>query len=247
MREVQCFESEYLIKIAKEFFGSSLLIFSIAIGQFGTAASALADDSHVGDIQYSILSESHFQQLHGSEWELLKGQDVPADSKLHTLWGQPKLPDPRGVFLRCANHDQNPDLGNPEGELAIGTYRGDTFKKHNHSGSTGEDTPDHTHGHSHPGIYGNGGYAKGDNAGKNWHGGQTQGASNRHKHSIEWEGGEETRPRNITVNAFVKIRESQKASHQTEITAEWIAQLFHTDEFLKSLRKAVTGAFGSLI
>ncbi len=222
--------------------------FLLILSLFINLTSVLADDGRVGDIQYSILSEKQLQELHGKEWELLRGQEVPSDSELKNFWTEAHLPDARGVFLRMANHGRPRDEGNPDGHLPIGTYRGDIFKRHDHSGWTGEDTPDHTHGHSHPGLYGNGGYDNGSKAGAIWHGAQTQGASTRHKHSIPHDGGEETRPRNITVNAFIKIKETPKATPapraevQTQWTQEQITQLLNMPEFKNALADALQNA-----
>lgn len=207
--------------------------------------SVLANDGRVGDIRYSILSEEQFQELHGKDWELLRGQEVPFDSALRNFWRESHLPDARGVFLRGSNHGRPRKEGNPEGTLTIGTYQSDSFKRHNHSGKTGEDTPDHTHGHSHPGVYGDGGYARGDNRGGAYHQAETRGASTRHRHSIQSEGDAETRPRNITVNVFIKIKETQvpsnlsKTDQKLEWTPEQIATLMNTPEFQNSLSDAL--------
>ena len=115
-----------------------LLILSIFIGQFGSINSSLADDSHVGDIRYSILSENDFTKLHGNEWEMLRGQPVPNDSELREYWGNGNLPDARGVFLRSANHDRPHNEGNPDGTLPIGSYQTDVMVSHRHTvGPTG--------------------------------------------------------------------------------------------------------------
>jgi len=59
-----------------------MFVFLCFISQLDTVTSVLADDGHVGDIRYSILSDDQFRRLHGIEWELLQGQPVPGDSEL---------------------------------------------------------------------------------------------------------------------------------------------------------------------
>jgi hypothetical protein len=225
-------------KVLSPFF----LFLSVWIAQLGSLTSSLANDSHVGEIRYSILSEDQFRRLYGTEWEILGGQPVPHDSELRDYWGSGNLPDARGVFLRGKNHNREKHTGNPTGDLDIGTYQEDSFKSHTHKDS----------GHRHTGrTEGSGLNYRFDSypgMGIEAHRGQQTGATD-HAHNfttnfssanIQATGGDETRPRNITVNTFVKVRESAPIVQETQISAEWVTRLFESAEFLRALREAIT-------
>ncbi|MBR5965727.1 MAG: hypothetical protein IK015_06390 [Treponema sp.] len=85
----------------------------------------------------------------------------------------------------------------------------DQNKSHDHGGSTGNDSPDHTHNYqcftlSNPDH--TFGVGWGDAL---WHPGYenvaTGGASTRHTHSISSDGGTEARPKNYTVKIWKRI------------------------------------------
>jgi hypothetical protein len=213
---------------------------------FALISTAQAGEGHVGEIRYSILTPPQFTKAYGPEWELMKGQDLPDDSDLLALWGQTQIPDSRGLFLRCSQEDRKDGLGNPDVDLKVGTYQADEFKSHDHGGKTGDDAPDHTHGHSHPGVHGDGGYDRGNKAGASWPGARTSGASERHQHVISAAGGNETRPRCIIVNAFIKIKESTPHPAQTassgvraDVTPEMMSQIAQHPEFQKAVHAAI--------
>lgn len=207
----------------------------ILISQIGLVTSGLADDSHVGDIRYSILSEDQFRTLHGTEWELLQGQPVPGDSELIEYWGNRNLPDARGVFLRSRNHNRDRNQGCTAGDLECGAYQADQIKNHGHTVSfyridSNSDGP-------HRSRWG---------TSLNGHAFSCPGAVDNHW-TADPTGGSETRPRNIIVNTFIKVRENAPARPQTQISAEWVARLFSSPEFLRALTQAVTSAFRSMI
>jgi hypothetical protein len=216
-------------------------LYCVSFLLLSVVSRAQAEEGHVGEIRYSLLTPEQFQGSYGKEWELMKGQAIPHDSELLPLFGLPTVPDARGIFLRCSNEGRNRETGNPEGDLRVGMHQADTFKSHDHSGKTGDDSPDHTHNHSWPGEYGNGGFARGDRAGAIWHGGQTRGASVKHQHQIEAEGGEETRPRCITVNAFVKMRESapEPSAGVPTVTPLMMREITDHEDFSKTVEKIV--------
>ncbi len=222
--------------MGKQIFILFLLTLSILIGQFGFIHSSSADESHVGDIRYSILSEAQFRRLHGAEWEILRGQPVPHDSELREYWGDRNLPDARGVFLRSANNGRRRSEGNPEGHLPIGSYRGDTFKSHNHNDRG------HDHGHNfHIGTtHGIGGAGAARGGGHGWLTEGVRGSVQQGYAHIQHTGDVETRPRNVTVNTFIKVRESTPRIHEIEISAEFVTRLFQSAEFLRAVRELVT-------
>lgn len=141
-------------------------------------------DAPVGTIVASMLEEAQFQAQPGisRNWVLAKGQPATG-SKYAAVTGKTQLPDLRGVFLRSSNSDlaaaDQQQRGNPENKK-LGEFQADDFKTHTH------ETP-------RPG--GN----DGNRAGRQdaWYGGGSS--------STGAAGGTETRPRNITVNYFIKI------------------------------------------
>lgn len=138
----------------------------------------LIHSSHIGDIKPSMLTESEYQANFGTSWVLAKGQNV-AGSQYSIITGRNSLPDLRGVFPRGKN---NGATTNPAGDLALGTYQADEIKSHQHYyyvpqlNATGGPSMDYAY-----------------STGFIW--GRWTDAS----------GGAESRPRNITVNYFIKI------------------------------------------
>jgi hypothetical protein len=201
---------------------------------------ANADDSHVGDIRYSILSEDQFIRLHGAEWEPLGGQAVRGDSELREYWGDRNLPDARGVFLRSANHHQDASIGNPDGDVGIGHYQKDQIASHTHlvhmDGNLFISRP-RAQCEMKNGLDAGGYFADGPHSG----------VARHHAPQPAHFGGTETRPRNITVNTFVKVRESAPALNRPEISAEWVTQLFSSTEFIRHLREAMTNTLRSMM
>jgi hypothetical protein len=196
-----------------------------------------ASEGHVGEIRYSILTELQFQNIYGREWELMRGQRIPDRSDLLALFfGREFVPDARGLFLRCSQAERNDGLGNPEGNLPVGAYQESEFKAHNHGGG------DHNH-NSDLEL----------DASRSPDGGCLNTVCIFHpKHQpyptshsgaiIQTNGGLETRPSCITVNAFIKLSESPPAPirHQTEAeaTAQRRALLNHP-EFQQAVQDAI--------
>jgi microcystin-dependent protein len=117
------------------------------------------------------------------------------------------LPDLRASFIRGAGTDGVATAG------TFGVKQADSVIAHTHSGTTGNDSPDHTHGYAlynaNTGNYG----APGGN-GPGLYGASTQvssgGASTRHQHAFTTSsqspaGATETRPRNIAMLYCIKF------------------------------------------
>lgn len=85
----------------------------------------------VGSIIPSMLTEDGFQKIYGDGWVLADGRDVQG-SKYYQLTDKAKLPDLRGKFLRGKNYNLAKGDGNAEGDLPLGYYQRDTIKKHKH-------------------------------------------------------------------------------------------------------------------
>lgn len=131
----------------------------------------------VGTIIHSMLTTTQFAAEYGTNWVLADGSSV-AGSKYAAVTGASVVPDMRGAFLRGKGATYNPD-----GDLALGTYSGDKLYSHNHSFPTVDDGA----GTGFTGVnYGPG-----------------PGPSTTV--TVSTAGGNETSPKSITVNIFIRI------------------------------------------
>jgi len=85
------------------------------------------ETARVGEIVWSLLSETEFQKRYGAEWKLIKGQSL-SGTDLESFLG-PTAPDARGDFLRLKDNGRGRD---PQGDSSIGTSRSDILKSHMH-------------------------------------------------------------------------------------------------------------------
>ena len=92
------------------------------------AGTSVKDQGKVGDIIHSMLSEENFIAENGAGWVLARGQTV-VGSKYAALIG-PSVPDLRGQFLRGKDHGRHliDGKGNPDGDLGLGTYNEDAIR-----------------------------------------------------------------------------------------------------------------------
>jgi len=171
----------------------------------------MATDLPVGSIIYSMLDEATFRKQMGNQedWILADGRSIAGqNTKYEKVTGSTTIPNLSGVFVRGKNNGRADGYQNPDGELNLGQMSMDKFKSHDHGGTTGDDSPDHAHGF--------GGYSYGveygsDNTGHNLATPPngfyraTDGASTRHKHAISSNGGNETAPKSVTLNPFIRI------------------------------------------
>jgi len=145
----------------------------------------------VGDIKQSILTEAQFQTIHGSQWVLCDGRSV-VGSTYEAITSNSSIPDARGLFLRGKNNGRDAAEGNVSGEVDEGTEQTDSMQGHQHLANAWTNSG---------GAYGGVGPTYG--GGANSHGLPTinylDGGSGTPRISSE------TRPKNITVNYFVKI------------------------------------------
>lgn len=159
----------------------------------------------VGSIIPSMLSSVQFQAQMGSPspvtFQLCDGSSV-AGSLYATVTGNTNVPDFRGSFLR--GQDQGRGL-NPDGNLALGTYQGDTFVSHNHNFSD----PGHSHGFNQGiGLRQNNYVLNASvlSAFDTTYGGPALTINTATTGiSIVAQGGNETRAKNYTINFFMRI------------------------------------------
>ena len=177
------------------------------------------DTFSVGEIRTSLLLQEPFQKLNGAEWVLMNGDPLMVQTELSLLLAEEgksekgkyglKIPDARGRFLRmannsaCADHRNNEEAykecivnHDPDGDRVLGDYQKDDSLRHAHKYND-------IFWSEHNGkvdIYSN---RKGD-AG-------TSARMDYDNHGFGWDrttegtGGNETRPKNIAVNYYIKI------------------------------------------
>ena len=155
-----------------------------------TTLHAATGGGVVGDIVASMLTPSEFTAIRGPDWVLADGGSY-SSSRYAQITGNTTVPDLRGVFLRGENGSRADSKGNPDGDTAPGTYQADQFKQHHHNvspGASGVVVAGGTPGAIFPAPPGTSGTAVID------------------PHGLTGDaGGAETRPRNVTVNYYIKI------------------------------------------
>ena len=175
----------------------------------------------------------------------MQGQALDHDSDLFHLWGQERIPDARGVYLRGKNHNRDPATGDPNGNRALGDYMGDQICSHTHV--------DEGHGHEQD-LYTNTSHGQGGSApcrggGHTWGREHVQGSILTGHANIQPTGGSETRPRSIVVNTYIKVRQSTRAAAASghrgagwalEITPEIMDVMTRRPEFQRAVENAVT-------
>lgn len=160
----------------------------------------------VGSIIPTMLTEAQFQAQQGNpspaNFILSDGRAV-SGSGFEAVTGSTNVPDLRGTFLRGKNNGVSPSYGNPDGELPLGFYQVDQFSSHNH----GFSDPGHIHAFNQAiGLRVNN-YAVGaplsayDLLGSNALAVSTATTGI----NIVAQGGNETRPRNVTINYMIRI------------------------------------------
>lgn len=149
----------------------------------------------------------------------------PLQKSPNDLWGQystwEEITDYSGAFFRASGGNASEFIG--EGGTLV--VQANQNKQHDHGGTTGYDSPDHSHtinhGHSADISLTSGGgsnyYQTGrvnNGSGPTWTGGlvsvsyysgSSGGASARHQHSISSDGGNEARPDNYTIKIWKRI------------------------------------------
>lgn len=147
----------------------------------------------VGTVLHSMLSVAQFQAQYGTNWVLADGSSCTG-TKYASVTGATTLPDMRGRFLRGKSHSSG---NNPDGDLSLGAYSADKLGSHAHqetyAGNNGASLAAFRHS-------GSGGDNNLSVAGVTITG---------FNYSVPQmtlnSGGNETSPRSITVNIFIRV------------------------------------------
>lgn len=153
-------------------------------------------DAGIGEIRASLLKPDKFNELYGSDWFLLQRTDITGlplaaflDSSLQED-GKYFLPDGRGRFLRMLDHNAGID----DKGRQPGSHQADSLKAH-------------LHVHNDRYFSQHKGKIKGDHPG---HAGKMDYSNEPDNYIIRDKtdntGGKETRPHNIAVNLYIKVK-----------------------------------------
>ena len=168
----------------------------------------------VGDVKYSILNPTQFAAVNGDCWVPMDGRGMTG-SKLATILGSNTLPDISGAFVRsqefAGKADRDPERTSSS---TIATLQDESFKSHNHGGSTSNDGQ-HNHGFSDtvPDVYQwNVSNAVTGNSKSTYLNEQNPkndsdvtDLSTNHTHAVYSDGGSETRPKNLNLWTYIRI------------------------------------------
>lgn len=165
--------------------GDSLIdIWGIKIQPIRHESTNIIGNLPVGTIVPSYLSPQQMKENYGDEWILANGEEIPTSTLFYKVTGKTKLPDLRGVFVRGLNVNRNDGNQDPDGQnRQVGDFQRDDFLKHDHSIHTA-------------GVWGRS--FKGED-------GEPR-TAHKQDGNTEDKGGQETRPRNVALFYYIKIR-----------------------------------------
>lgn len=185
----------------------------------------------VGTIWAYMGDGSDLTELEVGGWFLCDGRaisglsELTADEKselqsLFTSSSKPNpgnLPDLRGMFLRGMDKSSSndPDRSSRSGGNAIGSYQGDVYASHNHSAVTSTNgNHSHTFYTRNDDFNGGSGFPNNDypssfsndNGIMGWGSAISTNGDHSHSVTVNNNGGNETRPKNVYVNYIIKCR-----------------------------------------
>lgn len=160
----------------------------------------MASSAALGDVKASILSEAQFTTEMGAGWTLADGKDVTG-SDYHTLTTNTTIPDMRGQFLRGKNNGRVDGEENPDGDLAIGVQTTDKLGPMTITGGSHDHRLPQDGGGSSAKVIATGAVST---ATPLYTSDFKTEVSSSHSHSVT-EASNETAPKNVTVNYFIKI------------------------------------------
>lgn len=147
----------------------------------------------VGTVIHSMLIPEQMTTFGRGVWVLMDGREVPG-SDYETATGNARVPDARGLFLRSHNAGRSAYSGNPDGDLRPGATQSDQVGVHTHPFIIGGER----YAYNTPGF----GPKESSNQSGMWTFQWRQITA-----SIGEYGGNETRPRAMTLYTYIKINE----------------------------------------
>jgi hypothetical protein len=169
------------------------------------ARKEVANFSKIGDVVSSMLSEAEFQAERDGTWILMDGRDVIGSDYAILKTGDAvtshNIPDARGQFLRGLDPSGTVD---PEGATrTLGDSQGHSTALPNNPWTT-SNSGNHRHSEGSGGNATNLSYNKFAGASGTTYNTVYTDYAGAHTHTISG-GDAESRPKNITVNHFIKI------------------------------------------
>lgn len=159
----------------------------------------------VGTVRASLLTLAQFQTEVDGTWILANGGSC-VGTAYATVTGNTVVPDMRGVVPRGKNNGRVDGNHNPDGDVALGTFQGDSFQHHGHDFYVGSTTNAFNHLSSQNQI------ALADNAGSRLLKSAASGSQDIifNPKNVDGVSGSpktsnETRMKNVTVNWFIKV------------------------------------------
>lgn len=159
----------------------------------------LTGSAPVGTVVASLLTPLQFaEEVPDDErWVIADGSSNYTNTRWFQITGSAVIPDLRGRFLRGGNLGRAPSEGNPD-NTALGAEQTDQFRLHSHTVYTGA-SAGRDDGCGFGAFRGGGGN---DNFAA---GGGLCSSATAADSPISQEGGNETRPKNVTVNYFIRV------------------------------------------
>lgn len=178
------------------YLGCLILLISYIVLTGFSSKSQTSETGSIGDIKYSLLPPDEFLPIN-TGWVLMDGQSIKG-TPLSTLLAIDSIPDARGMFIRGMNEKRNDGKGNPEPKK-LGEYQEDKIVFHKHDVLKANTVVEiHHKENGEKGIYGG-------NTATMFEDGNNKSAYTTLNQDVSM-GAPETRPKNISVYIYVKIK-----------------------------------------
>jgi hypothetical protein len=202
MKKGSIFSTQFMSKLAETI---------LALPSFREALAKSGNSHAVGDVKESMLTESQFQEVMGNTWVLMDGRDV-SGSDYASITGNTTLSDARGIFRRAKNNGRSDGQEDPDGERNLGDFEGDAIRNITGTvGFRGYPGEQYRSNSFHSGVMQWGGSTSASDPGINTthsneiaNRGHQANRTNFNASLVVPTAGD-NRPKNITVNVFIKI------------------------------------------